>query len=73
MCELTKPSVLTRGAICKVTPTLTYCTCWLTPFTPDRVIEVRIGKASPVRILAVSPLWAAIRGDDTMRPLPLAT
>ena len=65
----TKPSAVTRGAICKVTPTFTYWTCCDTPLTPDKVIAVRIGSASPVMILAVEPLCAAIRGRDTIRIL----
>ena len=48
--------MLTRGAICRVTPTFTYCTCCDTPLTPDKVMAVRIGRASPVLIFAVEPL-----------------
>src|SRR3954453_10450013 len=70
MCDVTKPSGLTRGAICRVTPTFTYCTCCDTPLTPDSLIAVRIGSALPVMILAVDPLGAAIPGFDTIRPLP---
>ena len=52
---------------------MTYWTCWETALTPDKAIEVRIGSASPVMILAVEPLCAAIRGLDRIRPSPLAT
>ncbi len=33
-------------------------------------MAVRIGRASPVMMLAVAPLWAAIFGLETMRPSP---
>jgi len=31
-------------------------------------MEVRIGRASPVMILAEEPLWAEIRGREMIRP-----
>jgi hypothetical protein len=72
MCAVTVPSSLTRGAICSVTPTLTYSTCCWTALTPESAIAVRIGRASPVTILAVEPLCAEMRGLETIRPSPLA-
>ena len=36
-------------------------------------MEVRIGRASPVMILAEDPLCAEIRGREMIRPSPLAT